>query len=146
MCMRLLSHSVYHLFETRCTLCLCAAHALQAMLGAGDCRSSFLLVDGCLDLLATVALEVQCMWSDLLLAFPCILPAQAEAEEKTPGRLLSWLVQRLGSEAAGDRETGRSLSGFLILERNLQESCNSEQSREEARKKPRAPTEHCWYW
>ena len=93
----------------------CASHALQAMLCAGDCRSSFLLVDGCLDLLATVALEVQHMWnaSFLLSAVSC-------CHRRKPKRRLradSYLGWCSGSEARprGIVELQESLYLYCIL-------------------------------
>eukprot|EP00438_Fugacium_kawagutii_P029255 Skav200679 [mRNA] locus=scaffold1446:119799:128001:+ [translate_table: standard] len=57
----------------------------EAILCCGDCKSSFVLVDACIDLLATAAHE----------------------GENSPG-LLSWLVQRLGGEVSS------GLGGMLV--------------------------------
>ena len=115
----------------------CASHALQAMLCAGDCRSSFLLVDGCLDLLATVALEVQHMRnaSFLLSAVSC-------CHRRKPKRRLradSYLGWCSGSEARPGvlwnyrNPYTYTVYSILILEQrplwkgHLQENRNSEE-------------------
>eukprot|EP00913_Durusdinium_trenchii_P015860 g14905.t1 len=68
----------------------------EAILCSGDCRSSFILVDGCLDLLATAADE-----------------AGGSAE------LLSWLLQRLGGEAKALRDRAARQRAASLLWRLL---------------------------
>lgn len=71
----------------------------EAILCCGDCRSSFVLVDSCIDLLGTAAHEV----------------------ENTPGQLLSWLVQRLGGEAKALRDRPARQRAASLLWRLLPE-------------------------
>ncbi|CAJ1403931.1 unnamed protein product [Effrenium voratum] len=80
----------------------------QAILCAGECRSSFLLVDGCLDLLATIAQE-----------------AGAQS------RLLAWLVQCLGGEAQALKDRAARCRAASLLWRLLPgpEELNSQVSR-----------------
>ncbi|CAK9033481.1 CCHC-type domain-containing protein [Durusdinium trenchii] len=72
------------------------AERYGAILCSGDCRSSFILVDGCLDLLATAADE-----------------AGGSAE------LLSWLLQRLGGEAKALRDRAARQRAASLLWRLL---------------------------
>eukprot|EP00435_Cladocopium_sp_Y103_P032816 s1332_g8.t1 len=71
----------------------------EAILCCGDCRSSFVLVDACIDLLGTAAHEV----------------------ESAPGQLLGWLVQRLGGEAKALRDRPARQRAASLLWRLLPE-------------------------
>jgi len=70
----------------------------EAILCCGDCRSSFVLVDACINLLGTAAHEV----------------------ESAPG-LLGWLVQRLGGEAKALRDRPARQRAASLLWRLLPE-------------------------
>jgi len=71
----------------------------EAILCSGDCRSSFVLVDACIDLLGAAAHEVQ----------------------SSPGPLLAWLVQRLGGEAKALRDRPARQRAASLLWRLLPE-------------------------